>query len=107
MSTSSSIASAFRAACDSQGWIIEPARESGGDVVTISKRIPPEDTAALTLADTEYGTLLAMLPRTSAGSLWGTDCGGIGALSALRSGVFRMHKSGVSRRVVAALAKSR
>lgn len=56
-------------------------------------------------ADMEYYSILGLLPSTSPGSIWGTDGGGIGALSAMNSGVFTMNKSGGSKRVLNALAK--
>lgn len=56
-------------------------------------------------ADMEYYSILEQLPSTSAGSVWGTDGGGIGALSAMSSGVFKMNKSGGSKRVLDALKK--
>jgi hypothetical protein len=56
-------------------------------------------------ADMEYYSILGLLPSTSPGSIWGTDGGGIGALSAMKSGVFTMNKSGGSVRVLNALKK--
>lgn len=56
-------------------------------------------------ADMEYYSILGLLPTTSPGSMWGTDGGGIGALSAMKSGVFTMNKSGGSKRVLSALKK--
>lgn len=56
-------------------------------------------------ADMEYYGILGLLPTTSPGSMWGTDGGGVGALSAMNSGVFTMNKSGGSKRVLNALKK--
>lgn len=56
-------------------------------------------------ADMEYYGILGLLPTTSPGSMWGTDGGGVGALDAMRSGVFTMNKSGGSKRVLNALRK--
>jgi hypothetical protein len=53
----------------------------------------------------EYFSILGLLPTTSPGSIWGTDGGGIGALSAMKSGTFVMNKSGGSKRVLKVLAK--
>jgi hypothetical protein len=53
----------------------------------------------------EYYSILGLLPTTSAGSIWGTDGGGIGAVSAMNTGLFKMNKSGGSKRVLTALAK--
>jgi hypothetical protein len=85
------------------------AREYGwaftvrGTVLTITKPISGKD--ELVTADMEYGSILGCLPSTSAGSVWGTDCGGIGAMSALSTGLFKMNKSGGSKRVLNALKK--
>jgi hypothetical protein len=75
-----------------------------GDILTIYKRgiSSKEDFCR---ADMEYFSILDRLPSTSAGSVWGTDGGGIGAMSAMSSGVFKMNKSGGSKRVLSALKK--
>jgi len=49
--------------------------------------------------------VLSLAPRTSAGSIWGSDSGSIGGMVALTSGNFRMNKSGVSTRFSKALNK--
>lgn len=76
-----------------------------GDILTITKKIIPGDRESFCTADMEYGSILGLLPSTSAGSSWGTDGGGIGGMSAMNSGNFRMNKSGGSKRVLSALAK--
>ena len=76
-----------------------------GSILTITKRFPAGDKDGLVTCDMEYYDILGRLPSTSAGSVWGTDCGGIGAISALNSGVFTMNKSGGSKLVLNALAK--
>lgn len=81
------------------GWTIEVSRE----VLRISKPINGRE--ELVAADGEYYSILSLLPQTTAGSMWGTDCGGVGAVAALRNGLFMMHKSGGSKRVLNALAK--
>ena len=76
-----------------------------GTILTITKQFQPGSNEELVTADMEYYDILCMLPRTSPGSDWGTDCGGIGAISALKSGVFTMNRSGGSKRVLAQLKK--
>ena len=76
-----------------------------GSVMTISKQIRPNDKDSFVTADMEYYSILSLLPSTSAGSIWGTDGGGVGAISAMKSGVFVMNKSGGSARVLNALSK--
>ncbi len=89
------------AMCRRLGW----QYSTNGSVLTIQKRFTPGDNEGLVQCDMEYGSILGLLHRTSSGSDWGTDCGGIGAMSALNSGYFRMQRSGGSKRVLAALAK--
>lgn len=74
-------------------------------VLTITKRFTPGDMDAFVECDTTYFEVLGKLPRTSAGSDWGTDGGGIGGAVAAKNGLFRMNRSGGSKRVLAALAK--
>jgi hypothetical protein len=81
------------------GWTLE-VRNS---ILTIKKRISGTD--EFCRADMEYYSILGLLPSTSPGSIWGTDGGGVGALSAMKSGVFTMNKSGGSKRVLSALSK--
>ena len=88
------------ALCRKWGWTYSIR----GSVLTIQKRFTPGDDEGLRICDMEYGSILEKLPRTSSGSDWGTDCGGIGAMSALASGNFKMNRSGGSKRVLAALA---
>ena len=77
--------------------------EFRGSILTIKKVISGE--SEFCNADMEYYSILGLLPSTSAGSIWGTDGGGIGALSAMKTGVFTMNKSGGSKRVLSALSK--
>jgi hypothetical protein len=56
-------------------------------------------------ADMEYYSILGLLPSTSPGSTWGTDGGGVGALTAMNTGTFTMNKSGGSKLVLNALKK--
>jgi hypothetical protein len=84
------------------GWEIEIR----GSVLTITKNIKPNDNADFCRADAEYYSILGLLPMTSAGSIWGTDGGGIGAISAINTGRMVMNMSGGSKRVLSSLAKS-
>ena len=88
--------------------ILETARRYGfevstrGSILTVSKRIRGE--AEFAEADMMVGSVLECLPRTSAGSDWGTDGGSLGGLAALHTGRFVMNRSGGSKRVLKALA---
>jgi hypothetical protein len=77
----------------------------GYDMLTIEKHFTPNDNEGFITCDMEYWDILSLLPTTSPGSTWGTDGSGIGALSAMRYGCFRMNKSGGSIRVLNALKK--
>jgi len=80
----------FLARCAELGWRVTSVDDS---VITIAKHFLPGSLQQLVACDMEYGDLLSLCPHRG-GSTWGTDCGGIGGMSALTSGVFRMHKSG-------------
>ena len=94
-------ARAIVAMCHKLGW----QYSTHGSILTIQKRFQAGSNDGLVECDMEYYSILGLLPRTSPGSDWGTDCGGLGAMSALNSGYFRMQRSGGSKRVLAALAK--
>ena len=96
---SKEIALSIKTTAANLGWTVEVSRE----VLRISKPINGRE--ELVTADGEYYSILSLLPQTTAGSMWGTDCGGVGAVAALRNGMFMMHKSGGSKRVLNALAK--
>jgi len=88
--TPAELATSMKTACDLLGWKIVRVHDT---IITIQKEFPPESFEEFTTADMEYGGLLDMIPFKG-GSIWGTDGGGIGALSAVKSGRFVMNKSG-------------
>ena len=96
------VALEIKSVADDLGWEIEIKRES---ILTISKNIIPNDKSDFCRADSEYYSILGLLPSTSAGSIWGTDGSGVGALSAMKNGRMIMNMSGGSKRVLSALAK--
>jgi hypothetical protein len=75
------------------GWVVSGVR---GSVVEISKAITPGCNESFTTADMEYDSILSMVPGKS-GSVWGTDGGGIGGMTAMNTGRFVMKKSGVNK----------
>lgn len=99
--TAKETAAKIKTIADRYGWSLNVR----GSILTITKRFTPGDNDGLVECDMEYSSVLGALPRSSAGSDWGTDCGGIGALSALKSGCFVMNRSGGNKRVLATLAK--
>ena len=100
MSAAKETASKILAVAKELGWDVTVR----GSILTITKSgINSKDD--FVRADMEYYSILGLLPSTSAGSIWGTEGGGIGALSAMSSRVFKMNKSGGSVRVLNALKK--
>lgn len=95
------VAQSIIEAANKYGWVVEVR----GDILTIKKFIKPNDNESFCIADGEYWSILSLLPSTSAGSVYGTDGSGIGALSAMNGGTFKMNKTGGSIRVLKALAK--
>ena len=95
---SKEIALKIKQTCQELGWNYEVR----GSILTITKRITRE---TFVQADMEYYSILSLLPTTSPGSIWGTDGGGVGAISAVNTGLFKMNKSGGSKRVLTALSK--
>lgn len=87
--------------CDELGWQFTVR----GDILEITKSITPNDNHSFCRADQEYYSILGQLKTTRPGSMWGTDGGGVGAISAMNSGVFTMKKSGGDKRVLRALQK--
>jgi hypothetical protein len=78
------------------GWKIAVNVED--DILTITKRIA--STEDFVRADCEYFGILGHARMTTPGSQWGTDGGGMGALHAMKTGVFTMNKSGVDKRIL-------
>ena len=96
----SEIATKILTVAEELGWVVRVR----GSIMSIYKDgIVDKD--AFVRADMEYYSILGLLPSTSPGSIWGTDGGGVGALDAMKSGVFMMNKSGGSKRVLKVLEK--
>jgi hypothetical protein len=100
MSAAKEIATKILAVAKEYGWNVNVR----GSILTITKTGINSD-EDFVRADMEYYSILELLPMTSPGSVWGTDGGGLGALSAMRSRVFTMNKSGGSVRVLNALKR--
>lgn len=94
---------AFLAACEAEGWT--PSLGATGSIVRITAQFTPGSLAEFTNLDMSYWGILSRVPQTGAGSMWGTDGGGMGAVAALRTGRFTMNVSGVSKRFINQLAK--
>jgi hypothetical protein len=101
MSQAQSIASKIITAAREHGFTLEVR----GSVLTVHKSFQPGNIDAFRECDMMYYSVLGLLPRTEAGSDWGTDGGGIGGMCAIQSGHFKMNRSGGSKRVLTALAK--
>lgn len=97
-------ATKFIASCKEHGFDFIIASDS---VIRITKEFTPGDKEAFTTCDMFAGSVLALAPLKG-GSIWGTDGGSIGGMSALNSGKFVMNKSGESgKRFIAALRKAK
>lgn len=100
MSKTAEMASKFKETATRYGW----SYVVRGTILTISK---PFDGSLEEFArcDGEYYSVLSAAPSTRPGSMWGTDGGGMGAMSAMKNKLFVMNKSGVDKRLLKALAK--
>ena len=94
------IAASFVNSCRQMGW--DYAVERG--ILRITKRIPIGDNHAFANADMEAFSLLGMVPLKG-GSVWGTDGGSIGGMSAMNQGLYRLNKSGTGKRILDAIMK--
>lgn len=74
-------------------------------LLRIDKEFTPGDLDAFRKCDTTYYWVLSLLPRTSPGSDWGTDGGGVGGYVAHKSGQFHMYRSGGNKNILRALAR--
>ena len=95
------IARSILSTADALGWDVHVRR----NILSITKCFAPGDMDAFVEADGQYYDIISQLPRTSAGSDWGTDGGGMGGVAAHRSGVFTYNRSGGAKRVLRALEK--
>ncbi len=102
MLKSSQIASKIQSLCDQKGWTYNVRN----NILSISKPFTPHNMDELIDCDMEYYGILSVLPRCRAGSDWGTECGGVGAIQALNDGIFVMNRSGGNKNVLKLLAKA-
>ena len=102
-STPRELAREFIDACRAAGfgWSVRDT------IVTVSKTFTPGDRDAFVECDVTAPHLLSLVPRSSAGSTWGTDGGSVGGMIALENGRFVLNRSGCNKRVVKALVEAR
>ena len=79
--------------------------EAIGSTIKLTKTFAANDTSAYCAAEDNAYKVLSLAPQRTDGSIWGSDSGSIGGMMALRSGNFRMNKSGVSTRFTKVLNK--
>ena len=90
----------FVAAVTAEGWRYSVTAST----VTIWKHFAAGDMNAFADCDmTAYG-LLSLAPLKG-GSVWGTDGGSVGGMSAVNNGCYRLNKSGTAKRFIAELMK--
>ena len=99
--TPTEIASYFVAHCQKNEIMIERCE----NILTLTKRIPIGDKLAFADAETDC-SIIYDLPG-GCGSVWGTDGGSIGGMSALNTGRFRLNRSGVQKRILKAIRETR
>jgi len=91
--------------------IIDTANRLGWNVtvrnsiLTITKKFTAGNNDEFVQCDMEYYDILGLLPMTSPGSIYGSDGSGIGAISAINHGFFKMNKTGGSKLVLKELVK--
>jgi hypothetical protein len=95
------IAADFVAHCRKNEIMIERCE----NILTLTKRIPIGDSLAFADAETDC-SIIYDLPG-GCGSVWGTDGGSIGGMSALQTGRFRLNRSGVQKRLLKAIRETR
>jgi hypothetical protein len=99
MSKAKETAQKIKEMAEKLGWRLEVR----GEILTIKKLFQGDQ--GFRECDSEYYDILGLLPTTRPGSIWGTDGGGMGAMTAMANGVFTMNKSGGSVRVLNALKR--
>jgi hypothetical protein len=91
----------FLDACTAEGF----ACTVRGNIVTITKRFTPGDIDAFVECDC-IGPLLLNCVPLKGGSVWGTDGGSVGGVSAVARGRYTLNKSGYTgKRFTNALVK--
>jgi hypothetical protein len=101
MSKAKQIAQDILNAAKADGWNVMVER----GLLVITKPIKVGSNEDFAKADSEYYNIIGRLPQTRPGSTWGTDGGGVGALSAMKHGLFEMKRSGGSKLVLKQLEK--
>ena len=102
MSKTQTEVAAFVTACTNHGFDYEVSN----GIVRVSKRFAPGDLKAFAECDAVASCILDLVPLRG-GSVWGTDGGSVGGHAAVKSGFFRMNKSGSGARFLAALSAKR
>jgi hypothetical protein len=96
--TPDEIAKHFVAHCRKNEITIERC----ADILTLTKKIPIGD--GLAFADAESDCSIIYDLPGGCGSVWGTDGGSIGGMTALNTGRFRLNRSGVHKRILKAIS---
>ena len=96
------IARDFIETCNRYGFTFS----TRGSIITVEKLIRAGSNEDFADAESQSSNLLSMIPMTSPGSIWGTDGLSVGGYTAMKTGGFRMNKSGCSKRVLNAIKKN-
>jgi hypothetical protein len=76
----------------------------GAGVITCRADFPAGDAAAYAAAESGCLEVLALVPQIGPGSTWGNTSDGVGGIAAVHTGVCRIKRSGVPRRLTSQFA---
>lgn len=71
-----------------------------GCIVKVNKNFTPRDPAAFGKAESNANTLLSIIPRSSPGSIWGTDGSSVGGFLGFEQGYMELCKSGCNKNIL-------
>jgi hypothetical protein len=105
--TPAEVAAQFLMAATQHGYSVEAHRSGDQYVVTVAASFTPGDRDAYVRCDGSGCSVLAILPMTKPGSIWGTDGGSVGGHAGMTGGYYHLSKSGVGVKVGQAIEKGR
>jgi len=75
-------------------------------ILTLEKRLTGSDrNRDFSDAESDCSIIYDLPSSADGGSVWGTDGGSIGGMVAMQTGLFKLNRSGVSKRVLLAIKK--
>lgn len=104
--TAQTAAEKFVAEAHAAHFTVEVKGYSGSMVVTVQTTFTPGNADEYSCAESFANTLLARVPMTYPGTVWGTDGASVGGHAGLTGGYMRLNKSGVGARFANAVRKA-